>query len=418
MAGQCRAPLGIDGCSGAARDISLGEVSAYQTIKIPLTKGITAIAAKDRVVSVVQGRDTMFRVFVTPATGFRARELSARVTISNGATPTQYFAKQMISAASTDASTASTFQVPVPASAILPDTRYSVELVECGDAASAAAPAGMLAQPRFPVMGDVALEARQTGVLKIMVIPLVTNAHSPDTTEKTLAVYKSYLEAMYPIEEAQITVGKELSIAYPVSWDGTLDRLRQLRAADRPPADLYYYGLLKPTDTFRAYCGSGCTAGIGYVGAATQAATRVAMGLAFADEVSASTMAHELGHNHGRNHAPCAPGNRISGVDSKYPYQRAITNTWGYDERKQTLFSPDKTTDIMGYCEPKWISDYTYKALIERVASLNGATLTFYANTNEQAYRVLLVDESGPRWSQPFTEPAEPFGDAEYADAL
>ncbi|MEY4580763.1 MAG: hypothetical protein RL701_5466, partial [Pseudomonadota bacterium] len=39
-------------------------------------------------------------------------------------------------------------------------------------------------------------------------------------------------------------------------------------------------------------------------------------------------------------------------------------------------------------------------------------------NTNEQAYRVLLVDESGPRWSQPFTEPAEPFGDAEYADAL
>jgi hypothetical protein len=223
---------------------------------------------------------------------------------------------------------------------------------------------------------------------------------------------------MYPIEEAQITVGKELSIAYPVSWDGTLDRLRQLRAADRPPADLYYYGLLKPTDTFRAYCGSGCTAGIGYVGAATQAATRVAMGLAFADEVSASTMAHELGHNHGRNHAPCAPGNRISGVDSKYPYQRAITNTWGYDERKQTLFSPDKTTDIMGYCEPKWISDYTYKALIERVASLNGATLTFYANTNEQAYRVLLVDESGPRWSQPFTEPAEPFGDAEYADAL
>jgi hypothetical protein len=276
----------------------------------------------------------------------------------------------------------------------------------------------MLVQPRFPAMGDSPLATRKTGGLKVMVLPLNAGGKMPDTSDAVLAKYRAYMEAMYPIEHIELSVGKPVTVTTPVNWSNTLDQLRMVRQNDRPAADVYYFGLLKPTDTFQQYCRNGCTAGIGYVGSATQSATHVAMGLAFADETSVGVMAHEVGHNHGRNHSPCAPGGQISGVDANYPYKGAITNVWGYDKRNQTFFSPDKTTDIMGYCEPQWISDYTYKALIDRVATINGVKLTLFGDGELQAYQVMLVDESGPRWSQPFPRPDEPFGEPEPAEVL
>src|SRR5205823_5395539 len=100
MAGQCRAPVGADGCSGGARDISLSGIDAYQTIKIPLIKGSAAVASKDRVAAVVEGRLTMFRISVAPGTGFMPRMLSARVVVNNAGMADQFFAKQMVSKAS------------------------------------------------------------------------------------------------------------------------------------------------------------------------------------------------------------------------------------------------------------------------------------------------------------------------------
>jgi hypothetical protein len=267
-------------------------------------------------------------------------------------------------------------------------------------------------------MGDTVLDARKTGILKVTVIPVLSNSRMPDTSDTALAVYRAYLEAMYPIEKAELTVGKQISTSYPIDWQSLLDQIRSQRQTDRPNADVYYYGFLKPADTFKAYCQGGCTAGIGYVASATQAGTRAAVGLAYSDETSASAMAHEVGHNHGRNHAPCAPGGNISGVDSRYPYSGAKIGVWGFDPRKKTFLSPDTTTDIMGYCDPKWISDYTYKGLVDRVATINGNMLEFADLSLADSYRVLLLGPGGPRWGRPFSEPAEPFGEAETADIL
>lgn len=414
MAGKCRAPLGPDGCGGVARDISVSEVAAYQSIKVPLNKGMTPIATADRKIAVIQGRKTLFRVGVNVGPGFAARELSARIQVSQGmGMPMQFFAKQRISKSSQDSDTASTFQIAVPGEQIGPDTRYSVELVECSDATT-----GMMLQPRFPVMGNQPLEARKTGVLKIKLIPLRANSRLPDTSEASLKVYRDYMEAMYPVEKVEFTVGEPEDIAYPVNWNTTIDQIRALRQSERPDDETYYYGMLAPTATLREYCRRGCTAGVGYVGDLRQAATRVAMGLAFADETSGGVMAHEVGHNHGRGHAPCAPGNQISGVDRSYPHSGAITKVWGYDSRKQTFFDPETTKDIMGYCEPKWISDYTYTALINRVTSLSATPLVIGVDPSAQQFHVLLVDADGPRWGRPFLQPAEPFGQPEQAEAL
>lgn len=73
-----------------------------------------------------------------------------------------------------------------------------------------------------------------------------------------------------------------------------------------------------------------------------------------------AVVAHELGHNWGRNHAPCGSP---AGLDTSYPYPDGSTGVYGLDVAAQSL-KPPSTRDIMGYCDPKWIGDYSYKAIL------------------------------------------------------
>jgi hypothetical protein len=397
----CVAGAGADGCNGKALGISLEQIAVYQTVKVGVMDGGAEIAASKRSTDVVSGRQTMFRLGVTVDAGFSARKLSARVTVNNGATATQYFGTQNVSKSSVDTEPLTTFQVFVPPEQITSDTRYSAELVEC------ATGSGTAGSARFPTTGDIELGARHTGGLKVKIIPLLANGKLPDTSDTALAIYRQTLMAMYPIDGVELTVGPQLSIAYPVNWDATLDQMRAKRKADNPAADVYYYGLLEPVDTFNQFCGNGCTTGIGYVADSNTASFRAAMGVGYADRTSAQTMAHELGHNHGRNHAPCVPnGGSISGVDASYPFPDGRTGILGFDSRTKVLLSADKSTDLMGYCSNVWLSEYTYGGITDRVATVNGAKLESFDAAAPATWRVLIVSGKGPHWGEPITRPS------------
>ena len=109
----------------------------------------------------------------------------------------------------TDADTASAFQIAIPPDKIGEGTTYSVELVEC---AAAPAATGASTDTRFPAMGATPLMAKNTGTLRVTVIPLSSNAHMPDTSDKALQIYKDYLLAMYPVSKVEITVGKPMDV--------------------------------------------------------------------------------------------------------------------------------------------------------------------------------------------------------------
>ena len=400
-AGVCVAGAGADGCNGKALGITLKQIAVYQTVKVGVMDSGAEVAAAKRTTDVVSGRQTMFRVSVTVDSGFSARQLSARVTLNNGASVTQYFGKQNISKSSVDTDPLTTFQIFVPPEQITADTRYSAELVEC------ATGSGTAGSARFPNTGDIELGARHTGGLKVTIIPLLANGKLPDTSDTALAIYRQTLMAMYPIDGVTLTVAPQLSIAYPVNWDATLDQMRAKRKADNPAADVYYYGLLKPLDTFNQFCGNGCTTGIGYVADANSASYRAAMGVGYADRTSAQTMAHELGHNHGRNHAPCVPnGGSISGVDANYPFSDGRTGILGFDSRTKVLLSADKSTDLMGYCSNVWLSEYTYGAITDRVAAVNGVKFESFTTAVFNTWRVLILSGSGPHWGEPITRPS------------
>ena len=65
-------------------------------------------------------------------------------------------------------------------------------------------------------------------------------------------------------------------------------------------------------------------------------------------------IAHELGHNFNLGHAPCGTIGEPS-----FPYPDASIGVWGYDFNQSRLVSP-VWRDLMSYCSPRWISDYSF----------------------------------------------------------
>jgi hypothetical protein len=413
--GTCVGTAPTDGCTDTlASNLTLQQIAVYQTVKIPVMNNGSEVAVASRNASVVQGRQTLVRVFITPGSGWSAREVAGRLTVvPSGGQPAVFSSKKTISAASTDADQNSTFQFAIPAASMVPPVAYSVEVVECGSQSSSGG------QARFPASGTLDLGVKTTGVLKVKLIPMQVGTLVPDTSDTVMAPYLAELTAMYPIVGTTITVGDKLTVSSPVDWSSTLDQLRAKRSADKPANDVYYFGLIKPADTFRTYCQSSCTTGIGYVvtsaTGSTSGSARAAMGIGFGDKASVETMVHEIGHNHGLNHAPCSTAGTISGVDPKYPYSNAIIGSWGYDSRTQSLYDPSKYKDIMSYCSNLWISDYNYQPLVTRVATLNGNPNVLTVSPVQMArWRIALLDnEHGPRWGIPLDEPGPAEGEPE-----
>jgi hypothetical protein len=415
--GSCQSgALGEDGCQGLAQEIDITKISAYQTLEVPIAQAGASVA--DRVSEVVAGRNTLVRVFVTPGMGWSARELSARLFLENGEDLATLYSESTlnVAAASTADDRETTFEFKVPGESITPDTRFAVEVVECAEGS------GTARSPRFPEEGGVELGAIDTGGLRIRIIPLRANGRVPNTAAADLELYRRAFLATYPIASIELTVGEPVDIADPTAWSQNLDSLRALRQNQQPEADVYYYGMLRSTETFREFCGGACTSGIGFLpGQRLNAQARVAMGVAYNDNTSAFTMLHEVGHNHNRQHAPCVPnGASIADVDPNYPHDAGAIGVQGYSSIADALIGANAASDVMGYCNNRWFSEYTYNGILSTVLAVNQAAASEYvAPERIGSWRVALLDSTrAPVWGHPIPGPAAAVGDEELAEVL
>lgn len=214
------------------------------------------------------------------------------------------------------------------------------------------------ADPRNVLGGDPAEKSRtltprvEPGpTLHLTVVPVVYQGATA-----TVPDFKPALLAVWPLKDVEYAVRAPYTFSGDLrmssGWSGLLNELRLLRQADG--SGRYYYGFVKPDE-------SASISGVGYVG------YPVAVG---SDDPynSAETMVHELGHNFGRHHAPCYTPD----PDPSYPYPDGSIGVWGYDPNGNTLErykpsapplkDPAVYKDLMSYCVPQWISDYTYYA--------------------------------------------------------
>jgi hypothetical protein len=409
--------------------VSLTEIALYQGVKLVLARDGKEPESRGTAAStqVIEGRPALFRFFLTPGPGWNGAEATVRLTLTTPAGAKTYDGRRAITTASTDRVAASTVNVEIPGADITAGSAFSAEIIAPTSCRAAV-------NGRFPAAGTTPLRAVRTGVLRVRLVPVRYETDGsnrlPDTSDAQLARFRELLMAIYPVRDVEVALRNPVGTSILVQrdstgWSNLLDAIRALRASDAPPSDVYYYGLTNPAATLTAYCNGSCTAGIAYRAPASVAAARAGVGVGFTGAVAVDSLAHEIGHQHGRLHTPCGT---VKDPDPAYPHADGALGVWGYDARTRMVIDPTQNKDLMSYCKPRWVSDYTFQALTARSQAVNSVVAvpmalrleepgTAPAGTATPRWRVLLVAADGTtRWGLPADGPA--FGDSESAEIL
>jgi hypothetical protein len=242
---------------------------------------------------------------------------------------------------------------------------------------------------QFPSSGTpIALDVHTTSTFSVRFVPVLqsVNGRQGNVTNANKDSYLTATMKMHPLAAYDADLRAPYSTAAPAvnqnasTWTTILSQVDALRAADGSAR--YYFGVINPSY-------SSGIAGIGYVGGKTA----LGWDKSGADMVAA----HEWGHNWGRNHSPCGGAGN---PDLNYPYPNGAIGVYGLDVAALAL-KPPNYTDVMGYCNNEWISDYTY----EGVLAWRQAALDMAAGFTQAMQPCLLVwgrIENG----EPVLEPA------------
>jgi peptidase M66-like protein len=302
-------------------------------------------------VPLVKDRGGFLRVFVTATqSNLAAPSVRVRFAVSGVLTKDTILGANGLSAPlSPDQGTlAASWNMPVPGALIQPNLTILAEVD----------PANTVAETNesdnlFPSGGTpLAFDVRTTSAFAVRFVPILqtVNGLQGDVNSTSMANYLAATMQMHPLAAYDADMRAPLSTDAPAvdagssaAWTQVLNELKAKRVADGNSR--YYYGVVKPTY-------SSGIAGIGYVG------VPVAIGWdkSGADQVAA----HEWGHNWGRQHAPCGDA---ANPDLNYPYARGIIGVYGFDVASQSI-KPPMSSDLMGYCNNEWISDYNYVAVL------------------------------------------------------
>jgi hypothetical protein len=370
------------------RGLDIEGIALYQSVKVPIMEQGQEVTS--RPVPVINGKDSILRIFVTRQPEWRARKVSARVEVESLLADLEPLEVEIhVDFDSTDENLETTLNIDIPGKYMLIDSGFSVSLYEVededgDDGESEIEIAGNSDSAVWPLEGKAAFGGDDAGgPLKIVLVPVRYNADGsgrlPDTSEEQLKLFRDRFYTIYPVDEVDVGVVDPIDwdtalTAMGVGWDQLLSRIQTLRNDLGADPKEYYYGIFTPADTFAAFCGMGCVTGLSYlVTSATASGMRAGIGIGYNGIISVDTSIHEMGHLHGREHSPCGLGGQPS--DPNFPsdaaHQEADIGVWGLDVINMALKSPSEVKDFMSYCQPIWASDYTYAGLFERVQAVN-----------------------------------------------
>ena len=306
-------------------------------------------------VPLVADRDGYLRVF-TLASEPNTFQPSVRVQFFHGGSPVHtetLLAPGSSVPTSIDESTLSaSWNVPVPGALIQPGLSILAEV----DPSNAVAE-GDEGDNFFPVGGSpLTLDVRVASDFEVTFVPVRQSVNNlvGNVTTGNASQFMDVTMRMLPIAQADVSVHAEYVTNAPElqsgngngAWGTILSEINSLRVTEG--TSRYYYGVVKTSY-------GGGVAGIGYLGWPTAIGwDRLPSGSGVA--------AHEWGHNWNLRHSPgCGAGN----PDPLYPYAEGKIGVWGLDVTTEALQSPNTRFDFMTYCSPDWISDYTYKKILE-----------------------------------------------------
>ncbi|MEM1416783.1 MAG: hypothetical protein AAGH15_17930 [Myxococcota bacterium] len=362
---------------GLVSDLRVTGLAAFQSVRVALVEDGALVS--DRNAPLIAGKELLVRAYVAPGDDWEPREVTARLDVLDaGELLASYEARRTPRGESDEEDDDTVFSFFVAPENVTEGAQLRVALTDPNDGTPEET-AGM-DDARYPRDGSsFALGAVGNGGLDFVVVPVQYDAdgsgREPVLVEDSVNALRAHMLAMFPVAEDQL----RLSVREPYASDTTISRsgsgfdtlleeIRQLRLDDGVSRETYYYGAVTPADNFAAYCNRSCVTGLGFVSDVRVASTRVSVGVWFGGEGSRLTLLHELGHTLGRPHAPCGTGG-----ERAFPHAGGIIGVVGFDTRTDTLY-PASYTDLMGYCDDQWISDYNVRQVHDRFVAVTGPT--------------------------------------------
>jgi hypothetical protein len=395
-----------------ARDLTLGLIEGAQAVFVPIARDGVAVPIGDRKADLIEGRALFVRVYVTPAAGaggWKARRLRAILRLDAGAAGSingggadagaganVFEDEKSIAAASKSTDLESTFNFYVPAAQVRPDSRMRVSVHET-EAVTTPEPK---LPPQFPATDDggaaLGIKAGRMEMDVVMVRAIGIGGPLMDTPVRRGRV-ESYLSDVYPVQKFNVRWRDQVTLTKKISRNDGFALLAQLRTMDGAKPHEYYHLLVAVEDTVETLLGIADLAG------PTAADGPRRIGMTFVRKRSIDSeldsISHEMGHNLGRNHVA---GCNAAGIDPNYPYKNTAVGVDGYSLSERSFKPAAMYKDLMGYCYPTWISDYTFDGFAKRVRLVTAfAPATPGTSTlGERSLQgfVTLGAGPGPRW--------------------
>ena len=308
-------------------------------------------------VPVIAGRDALLRIFATgDETSFYQPNVRATL-YRDGAivhtalmTPGSDVLPSTVEEGRLDLS----FNTPIPGEIIQPGLGLVVELDTDG-----IVPLDTGSETRIPAEGVMDLGVMQLPTHIQTIVPTLIESAPNERiflwTNGLDADHRNmrFMRTIMPVGDLEVRVHEPFytraDLTEPSGWNRFLREMRVLWRAEGEVG--YYYGAVirPPGSPYR---------GLGYI------AQPASVGVD-----SDRTFTHEVGHNMNLRHALCGSPSPAN-PDPNFPHEAGSIGVWGYDLHRTRLVSPMQYKDIMGYCDPDWISDYQFKrALAHRRAT-------------------------------------------------
>jgi hypothetical protein len=394
-----------DGAAGPwATGVQIALVEIAQAVFIKVGDGNAVVPPASRNSTLIEQRAAFLRLHVRPEAGFAPRTLRAVLMLEYADGSKRPFEdRKTISAASDTERLDSTFNYLLPADAMKPDAKLVASVYETG------APMGPdpAKPPRFPSTGSADLGIRGGPMLMDVVLLPVRGPSGPlDDSPARRRRLESYLADVYPAQKMTITWHAPLTINSIIDSNEAWRMMERARNEDNAPAGSYYHMLIAVEDSVDKYLGLGSLAGP----TPGDAADRLAMTMVTAHRVDSQidTVSHEMGHNLGRNHAP---GCDAAGTDRNFPYANTGVGVDGYSVGEMVAGVPHlpnstgpfksktKFKDVMGYCYPTWISDYTWNAFAERIRIVSGFPPVTLASSPRRSLKGFYAPGGKAHWA-------------------
>jgi hypothetical protein len=344
-----------------ARGVTVGLVEVTQGVFVKIGEGSAVVDPAMRNAPLIEGRPVFVRVHVVAGAGFTARRLRGVLTwdVGDGTSKALEDAR-MIAASSNAERLDTTFNFLLPAADVKPKAALAVSIYEMGtpEGAEPATP------PRFPATGttDLAIKAGRM-VLDVVAMPVTGPGGALMDTPERRKKLEDDLYDLYPVQKVNLRIRAPFMAAARITSSGAgFTALREARTADGAKPWEYYHLIVARQDTNFSFAGVASGAGAG----ANDGPRRVGITVTGTRTLdgNTNTAAHEIGHNHGRNHAPACGA---AGADMMFPYMMGAIGVNGYSLSTGVLKSKAMFKELMGYCRPRWISDFTWKQLEVRV---------------------------------------------------